>query len=84
MPNVVMYTTQVCPYCTRAKALLTAKGVPFEERSVELSPEGRQFLLDLTGRYTVPQILVDDAAIGGFDELSALNRSGELDRLLAA
>lgn len=79
-----MYTTRICPYCTRAKALLTAKGVEFEERSVELSPEGRQFLVDLTGRYTVPQILIGDTPVGGYEELSALNRSGELDRLLTA
>ena len=84
MPRVVMYTTSVCPYCTRAKALLTAKGVEFEERRVDLSPEGRQFLIELTGRRTVPQILIDDAPVGGFDELSVLNRSGDLDRLLAA
>jgi glutaredoxin 3 len=84
MPHVIMYSTSVCPYCARAKALLNAKGVAFEERLVELSPEGRQFLVDLTGRQTVPQVLIDDAPVGGFDELSALNRSGELDRLLAA
>ncbi len=84
MPHVVMYTTSVCPYCTRAKALLAAKGVEFEERSVDLSPDGRRFLVELTGRQTVPQILIDDDPVGGFDELSALNRSGDLDRLLAA
>ncbi len=84
MPSVVMYTTHVCPFCVRAKRLLAAKGVTFEERPVELSPEGRQFLVDLTGRQTVPQILIDETPIGGFDELSALNKSGELDRLLAA
>ncbi len=84
MPSVVMYTSRICPYCSRAKALLKAKGVEYEERSVELTPQGRQFLVDLTGRYTVPQILIDETPIGGFDELSALNRSGELDRLLAA
>lgn len=84
MPNVVMYTTRVCPFCVRAKALLNAKGIEFEERTVELSPEGRQFLVDLSGRYTVPQILINDTPIGGFDELAALNRSGELDQLLAA
>ena len=83
MPHVVMYTTRVCPYCNRAKALLGAKGISYEERAVELTAEGRQFLVDLTGRYTVPQILIDDTAIGGFHELSALNRSGELDRMLA-
>jgi len=79
-----MYTTRICPYCSRAKALLEAKGVEYEERSVELTPQGRQFLVDLTGRYTVPQILIGETPVGGFDELSALNRSGELDRLLAA
>jgi glutaredoxin 3 len=84
MPNVVMYTSRVCPFCVRAKALLNAKGIEFEERTVELSPEGRQFLIDLSGRYTVPQILINDTPIGGFDELAALNRSGELDQLLAA
>jgi len=84
MPNVVMYTTQVCPYCVRAKALLNARGIEFEERSVDLSPEGRQFLIELSGRRTVPQILINDTPIGGYDELAALNRSGELDELLAA
>ncbi len=84
MSNVVMYTSRVCPFCTRAKALLNAKGIHYEERAVDLTPEGRQFLVDLTGRQTVPQILIDDTAIGGYDELAALNRSGELDRILAA
>ena len=79
-----MYTTRVCPFCARAKALLNAKGIEFEERTVELSPEGRQFLIDLSGRRTVPQILINEAPIGGFEELAALNRSGELDRILAA
>jgi glutaredoxin 3 len=84
MPNVIMYTTRVCPFCVRAKALLNAKGIEFEERTVELSPEGRQLLIDLSGRRTVPQILINETPIGGFDELAALNRSGELDRILAA
>jgi glutaredoxin 3 len=84
MPNVIMYTTRVCPFCVRAKALLNAKGIEFEERTVELSPDGRQFLIDLSGRHTVPQILINETPIGGFDELAALNRSGELDRILAA
>ena len=84
MPSVVMYTTPVCPYCIRAKALLAVKGVEFEERPVDLSAEGRQFLIGLSGRRTVPQILINDTPIGGYDELAALNRSGELDQLLAA
>lgn len=82
MPNVVMYTSQVCPYCTRAKALLNRKGVPFEEIMIGLDPESRQSLVDLTGRRTVPQILVDGRPIGGFDEIAALDRAGELDGIL--
>lgn len=84
MPSVVMYTTRICPYCSRAKALLNARGIDFEERPVDLTPEGRQLLVDLTGRQTVPQILINETAIGGYDELAALNRSGELDQMLAA
>jgi glutaredoxin 3 len=83
MLNVVMYTTAVCPFCVRAKRLLAAKGIEFEERSVDLSPEGRQLLIDLTGRHTVPQIMIDETPIGGYDELAALAKSGELDTLLA-
>lgn len=82
MPNIVMYTSAVCPFCIRAKRLLDAKGVAYEERMLDLSPESRQMLVDLTGRYTVPQILIDDTPVGGFDEISALDRAGELDALL--
>jgi glutaredoxin 3 len=82
MPNIVMYTSAVCPFCIRAKRLLDAKGVAYEERMLDLSPESRQMLVDLTGRYTVPQILIDDTPVGGFDEISALDRAGELDGLL--
>jgi glutaredoxin 3 len=82
MPNVVMYTSQTCPYCSRAKALLTAKGVEFAEQRIDLTPGGRAALVELTGRRTVPQILIDDRPLGGYDDLVALNRSGELDTLL--
>lgn len=82
MPDIVMYTSRVCPYCTRAKALLTKKGVAFEEQMVDLDPNGREKLVELTGRHTVPQILIDGAPIGGFDELAALDRAGELDAML--
>lgn len=80
--DVVIYTSRVCPYCLRAKRLLDAKGVAYEERMLDLSHESRQMLVDLTGRYTVPQILVNGTPLGGFDELSALDQAGELDRLL--
>jgi len=82
MPTVVMYTSPVCPFCIRAKRLLDAKGVTYEERMLDLSSESRQMLVDLTGRMTVPQILIDDTPVGGFDEISALDRAGELDALL--
>ncbi len=77
-----MYTGRVCPYCARAKALLTKKGVEFTEEMVDLDPNGRQKLVDLTGRRTVPQIIVDGNPIGGWDDLAALDQAGELDALL--
>ena len=82
MPNIVMYTSAVCPFCIRAKRLLDAKGVTYEERMLDLSHESRQMLVDLTGRYTVPQILIDDTPVGGFDDIAALDRAGKLDDLL--
>jgi glutaredoxin 3 len=82
MPNIVMYTSQVCPFCTRAKALLNRKGVAYEERLIGLDPAGRQQLVELTGRRTVPQVVVDDQVLGGWDEISALDREGRLDPIL--
>ena len=84
MPNVVVYTTRVCPYCIQAKALLKKKGVAFSEIDVSNDPEKRTWLVSATGQRTVPQIFINDQPIGGFDEMAALNRKGELDRLLAA
>ena len=79
----MMYTGDRCPYCARAKRLLETKGVEFEERHIGLSDDSaREALVELTGRRTVPQILIDDRPIGGWDDLSALDRSGELDMLL--
>lgn len=77
-----MYTGRVCPYCSRAKALLAKKGVEYREEMVDLDPSGRQKLVELTGRRTVPQILVDGNPIGGWDDLAALDKAGELDALL--
>ena len=84
MPNVVVYTTKVCPYCIQAKALLKKKGVTFSEIDVSNDPEKRTWLVSATGQRTVPQIFINDQPIGGFDDMAALNRKGELDRLLAA
>ena len=79
-----MYTTEWCGYCVRAKALLDGKGLEYEELLLEESPDFRQRLFDLTGGWTVPQILIDGEPIGGYTELWRLDRSGELDEQLAA
>ena len=83
MARVRMYTTRWCGYCVRAKALLEQRGIPFEEISLDDDPVFRQTLFDLTGRWTVPQILIDDEPIGGFSELWQLDRAGGLDNLAA-
>jgi glutaredoxin 3 len=77
-----MYTTTICAYCVRAKMLLKAKGVAFEEINVSNDQDTRDWLVKTTGRRTVPQIFINEEPIGGFDELHALDRSGELDKKL--
>ncbi len=85
MAAVKMYTTQVCPYCLRAKALLKQRGVAqIEEVRVDLNPTERQAMMDLTGRRTVPQIFIGSTHVGGCDELIALDQRGELMPLLQA
>ena len=79
-----MYTTRWCGYCERAKALLQRKGLDFEEINLDDDPTFRQTLLDLTGGWTVPQILIDGEPIGGYTELWRLDRDGRLDERLAA
>ncbi len=83
MTKIQMYTTRWCGYCVRAKALLTARGLEFEEISLDDDPGFRQRLLELTGGWTVPQIVVDGRPIGGYTELWQLDRSGELETLAA-
>ncbi len=83
MNAVRMYTTQVCPYCIRAKALLKQRGVAqIDEVRIDLDPEQRNEMIALTGRRTVPQIFIGDTHVGGCDELIALDRSGGLAPLL--
>lgn len=82
MKKVVVYTTQFCPFCVRAKQLLSGKGVPFEEVNLEGKFDELQELKQRTGLRTVPQIFIADKLIGGFTELAALETSGELDGLL--
>lgn len=81
--HVVMYSTGVCPYCVMAERLLTAKGVQaIEKIRVDLEPEQRATMMQKTGRRTVPQIYIGETHVGGFDDLSALERAGKLDGLL--
>ncbi len=83
MNRVTMYCTEVCPYCVRAEQLLRAKGLAHIEKiRVDLQPELRVAMTEKTGRRTVPQIYIGERHVGGFDDLAALERSGELDRLL--
>ncbi len=81
--HVLMYRTPYCPYCIRAKMLLDRKGVAYEEVDVSSDRARRQWLVEATGRRTVPQIFVNGLPMGGFDELAALERAGRLDGLLA-
>ncbi len=84
MPRIKVYTTRWCGYCVRAKALLDSKGLAYEEINLDEDPSFRQTIFDLTGGWTVPQILIDDRPIGGYTELWRLDREGRLDELLAA
>ena len=80
--KVTLYTTRWCGFCARAKALLEHKGARYTEIPVDNEPEKRQEMMQLSGRYTVPQIWVGDVHVGGCDELYALEHSGQLDQLL--
>jgi len=84
MPRIRIYTTRWCGYCVRAKTLLDAKGIPYEEIQLDDDPAFRQTVQDLTGGWTVPQILLDGRPIGGYTELRRLDREGALDELAAA
>ena len=85
MNAVRMYTTQVCPYCIRAKSLLKQRGVEqIDEVRIDLDPAQRDHMIELTGRRTVPQIFIGDTHVGGCDELIALDRAGGLAPLLQA
>ena len=83
-PRVVMYVTDWCPYCARARRLLEEKGVQIEEIDVDARPGARAEMIERSGgRSSVPQIFVGDTHVGGSDDLHALAASGGLDRLLA-
>lgn len=82
MHDVRVYSSLFCPYCVMAKRLLDDKGVRYEEIRVDQDPNQRQEMMRITGRRTVPQIFVGSTHVGGFDDLSALDRAGKLDPLL--
>jgi glutaredoxin 3 len=83
MAKITMYSTQVCPYCVMAERLLTSKGVAITEKIlVDKDPTLRDEMIAKTGRRTVPQIFINETHVGGFDDLSALDRAGKLDPLL--
>jgi glutaredoxin 3 len=83
MQSVKMYTTAVCPYCIRAKQILKAKGVEeIDEIRVDLEPQARMTMMEITGRRTVPQIFIGDTHVGGCDDLVALDSRGGLVPLL--
>ena len=85
MSPVTMYSTAFCPYCTRARQLLQAKGVTeLNEIRIDKNPAERAVMMERSGRHTVPQIFIGDTHVGGCDDLFALEAAGELDALLAA
>ena len=84
MTRIRIYTTKWCGYCVRAKMLLEGKGIPYEEVVLDEEPDFRRRLHELTGGWTVPQILIDESPIGGFTELWRLDKTGALDETLAA
>ncbi len=81
--RVRMYCTRVCPYCWRAESLLQAKGAQVEKIHLDSEPDGWARMMASTGRRTVPQIYIDAHHVGGYEDLVALDRCGELDALLA-
>jgi glutaredoxin 3 len=84
MAKIQVYSARWCGYCVRAKALLASRGIEYEEISLDDDPGFRQKLFDLTGGWTVPQILIDGRPIGGYTELWRLDRDGRLAERLAA
>ena len=84
MPQITIYTKSTCPYCHRAKALLTKKNAAFEEISVDGQPDAQNAMpVRANGRRTVPQIFIGDTHVGGCDDLHALDDDGKLDAMLA-
>jgi glutaredoxin 3 len=81
-PDVVIYVAGWCPYCQRARGLLSQKGIQFREVDVDDDPKLRQEMIARSGRRTVPQVFIGETHVGGCDDLFALDARGELDRLI--
>ena len=84
MKPVTLYTTEHCPFCSSAKKLLAKREIEYTEINLARDPDGRQALIEKTGMYTFPQIVIDGESIGGFQELAAADKAGRLPGLLAA
>lgn len=82
-PEVVIYSTAVCPYCVAAKNFLKSRGIPWREVRIDMDPAERERMLQRTRRTSVPQIFVGQTHVGGFDDMMALHRDGRLEPLLA-
>jgi glutaredoxin 3 len=84
MKQITVYTTDPCPYCRQAKALLAKRGLDYDEINLGKNPDGRAELAERTGMMTFPQVIIDGELVGGFTELYAADESGRLAELLAA
>ena len=82
MPEIIIYTKTGCPFCANAKKLLAKKGLQYTEITTDNDPVSREEMMRLSGRHMVPQILINGKPIGGFDDLSAMDSSGQLDQLV--
>ena len=82
MADVIIYTTEYCPYCVRAKDILDRKNIKYSEIRVDLNPELREEMMVKSGRHTVPQLFINGQSIGGCYELQVLDSQGKLDQLL--
>ena len=81
MPEVIMYSTAVCPYCVAAKNFLKSRGLGYSEVRIDTDPEQRKLMMERTRRSSVPQIFINGTHVGGYEELVALDRAGGLDLL---
>jgi len=84
MANVIVYSTDPCSFCARAKDLLSKRGIAYEEVNLAKDPEGRTALLERTGMLSFPQVIIDGALLGGFRELVMADQSGRLEELATA